>query len=451
MKKSECFNMKRIILFCFLSMFFVIFVSTVEVFAQNEVYLQLRAGGSGRIGVGIEGFAYPDTTTDSGKLMEAVRRTLNSDVEESGLFTVKTLSDSINSSGSDLFGKWKEAGAKFYLTGEPKNNAGSVYVTMIDLKTGTTMLSETYIIFTERPWYTSHVIVDDLIQRITGIRGSMASQIAFINPYKGRSTEIHLIDADGRNRRQLTFSRTLNISPAWSADGKSLAYSSLVNTQWSMLTVNVNTGQTQNITRWGGLNTSPSWSPVDRDMIAFSSSKDGNNEIYTCRNDGKNLKRLTNHNRIDSSPSWSPDGKQMAFISDRTGQPAIYLMNSDGSDIHRLTSNMNAYEDSPCWSPRGDRIAFVMLFDRDFDIATSSPTGEDVMLITSASGSNENPRWSPDGLRIVFSSTRDGGKNLYIMNWDGANLRRLTNDGSCFSPAWAPATLGNDVRISSKR
>ncbi|HUT62516.1 MAG TPA: Tol-Pal system beta propeller repeat protein TolB, partial [Anaerolineae bacterium] len=178
---------------------------------------------------------------------------------------------------------------------------------------------------------------------------------------------------------------------------------------------------------------------------------DGNAEIYTYRISGREIRRLTNNPRIDSSPSWSPDGSKMAFTSDRTGNPLVYIMNSDGSNQHRLTSTPNAYEDSPCWSPRGDRIAFVMMSDYGFDIAITSPSGADVFMLTYGQGSNENPHWSPDGLRIVFSSDRTGIKNLYIMNWDGSNVRNLTTDGINYSPAWAPANSGNEIRLSSRR
>jgi TolB protein len=447
--KINRLNMKRcFVLFCFLINYLLIFSSGA--FAQSDVYLSIKAGSSVYMGVGIEGFeAQPPVPGDS--TLAVVKRTLIDDLNFSGLFEVKTLTDSLSASSVDLFSKWKNAGAKIYIIGEPKSSNGPINVNVIDLKTGATVLKETYAIQNNRPWYTAHVIVDDLIQKFTGIRGSMASQIAFINPYKGRNTEIHIIDADGRNRHQITFSKTLNISPNWSRDGKFIAYSSLTNNQWALMKININTGQTQTISRWPGLNTSPSWSPVDNDVLLFSSNRDGNNEIYSARSDGKNVKRLTNHIRIDSGPDFSPDGKQIAFSSDRTGQPAIYVMDSDGSNVRRLTSNMNAYEDSPDWSPRGDRIAYVMLFDRDFDIASVSPTGEDVVLLTSAQGSNENPKWSPDGLRIVFSSSRGGGKDIFIMNWDGTKVRQLTFDSSSFSPSWSPTTLGNDIRVSSKR
>lgn len=442
--------------FVFLNIFVIIFFSiATDTSAQSEVYLSIKTGDSNLIGVGIGGFQAPvDTSgTFSGDFAPIllIENTLVNDLNESGLFEVKTLSDSLAALPGGLFTQWRAAGAKCYIFSEVNNDDNSIIINVIDLKTAVTILNEEYLIYSDRPWYTAHVIVDDMIELFTGLRGSMASQIAFINPHKGESNEIFIIDAYGRGRSQLTYSNTLSISPNWSPDGNNIAFSSLIDKIWSLMMINVNTGQTQNISHWSGLNSSPAWSPVNPDIIVFSSSRDGNSEIYSCRIDGKNIRRLTNHYRIDSSPTWSPDGKRIAFTSDRTGQPTIYVMNSDGSNTHRLTSNINAYEDSPCWSPRGDRIAFVVLHDRSFDIATASPSGDDTVILTFGQGSNENPRWSPDGLRIVFSSTRLGGKNIFIMNWDGSNVHSLTKDSKSFSPAWSTASSGNDIRISSRR
>ena len=440
----------------FLAFFIYIIDSTAtKTFAQSEVYLSIKAGGSDYIGVGIGGFeAYVDTSgtvSNEPSVIVSVKDTVIDDLNNCGLFEVKTLSDSLEALPGGIFAQWRAAGAQYFFFGQEKNNGNSVSVSIIDLKTAVTLLNEEYIIDRNRPWYTAHIFVDDTIELFTGLRGSMASQITYFHPYKEENSELYIIDADGGRRRQLTFSKTLNISPSWSPDGKYIAFSSLLEKKWSIVMINVNTGQTQDISPWSGLSATPAWSPVNPDIVAFSSTRDGNSELYSCRTDGKNIRRLTNHSRIDSSPSWSPDGEQIVFISDRSGQPTLYLMNRDGSNVHRLTKTMNAYEDSPCWSPRGDRIAFVILFDRGFDIATVSPTGDDLVILTSGQGSNENPRWSPDGLRIVFSSTRLGGKNLFIMNRDGYNVRPLTKDSSSFSPAWAPASSGNDIRVSSRR
>ena len=207
------------------------------------------------------------------------------------------------------------------------------------------------------------------------------------------------------------------------------------------------TGQSIDITQWPGLNTAPEWSPTRQGVIAFTSNRDGNPEIYTCRIDGSGLRRLTNQRMIDTSPTWSPDGARIAYVSDRAGNPHIYIMNSDGTGSRRMTSLAKSYEDSPSWSPRGDRIAFVITSDWGFDIATCSPAGDDIVMLTFGQGSNENPSWSPDGLRIVFSSDRTGTKQLYIMNGDGSNQRPLTRKGQSFSPAWAPSVNGGDIRL----
>lgn len=421
----------------------VIFHNVIA-FGQNDVYLSVRAGGSGFIGVGIGGF---DLSRDPDGM---VKKTIAEDLNQSGLFQVKTIPDSLSKQPLALFQQWKNAGAQCYLLGE-ENNKKNVTVRLFDLKTAAVLLNEEYIVDTARPWYTAHVIVDDMIQVLTGLRGSMASQISFVRKYKG-GEEIFICDADGRNERQLTFSKSFKQSPAWSADSKYLAYSTLSRTNWTIMAINVSTGQSSDITRSMGLNSTPAWSPVDPNKIAFTSSRDGNPEIYTCNINGKEVRRITNHPRIDTSPSWSPDGSQMAFVSDRTGTPLVYIMNSDGSNSHRLTPTPKSYEDSPSWSPRGDKIVFVSLSDyNSFDIATVSASGEGVVIITYGEGSNEDPCWSPDGLRMVFTSTRTGSRMLYIMNSDGSQARPLIPNGDCFSAAWSYPANGNDIRVSSKR
>jgi TolB protein len=433
----------------------IIFIFAGKAFAQPEVHLSIRAGGSDYVGVNIDGFeAVQDTsgvfTGDSVPIL-AVRNTLANDLDQSGIFKIIALHDSLKSQTGGLFAQLRNSGAKYYLFGKTSNNGTTVNVNLVDLKTALTILGEEYIIHKDRPWHTAHVIADDLIELFGGLRGSTASQIAYMTPYKAKNNEIFLIDADGRGNRQLSYSNSLSISPNWSPDGKNLVFSTLTEENWVLRTINVSTGRTQDISDWPGQSLSPSFSPVNPDIIAFSASRDGNNEIYTCRTDGKNLRRLTNHYKLDLSPTWSPDGKKIAFTSDRSGQPMIYVMNSDGSGVHRLTDRLNAYEGSPCWSPRGDRLVFVVLFDRSFDIATASPSGDDTVILTSGPGSKENPRWSPDGLKIVYTSTVGGSKNLYIMNSDGSNVRLLTKGINNFSPAWAPASSGNDTRVSSRR
>lgn len=413
-----------------------------EAAAQQDVYLAVRAGGSGLMAFGLDGFVADDPSGP----VSVIKTTLDSDLNYSGIFRTVTMDESSGALPGDILGRWRAVGAKYYLVGDPASNGKSIGINVLDLTSTLSIFKEEYVIDPKRPWYTAHVIVDDLIEHFTGLRGGFASKITFVRGTKG-ANELYLMDADGRNVQQITFSKSLIMSPSWSADGKSIAYSSLQGGNWRIIMTNISTGQSVDITQWPVLNTTPAFHPKDPTLIAFASSRDGNTEIYTCRTNGKDIRRLTNNRRIDHAPAWSPDGSQMAFVSDRTGNPLIYIMNSDGSGEHRLTATPNAYEDGPQWSPQGDRIVFVMMSDYGFDIATSSPSGDDVIVLTFAQGSNEDPKWSPDGLRILFTSTRGTGiKRLFVMNRDGSNVRPLTIDGESFSPAWAPAVSADGFR-----
>ncbi len=450
MKKNVYLTIQRlsIYLFAYTAMLFFAFSMPYTASAQpGEVYLQLRAGSSSTLtGVGIEGFSAPEASAP----INVVRETLIEDLNNSGFFQVVSLSDSLEGGPGGIFQRWKASGASAYLVGTPVGLGNSVAVRLEDLSTGLPRIDAEYLIDRTRPWYTAHVIVDDMIQSYTGLRGSFASRVAFIG--RGSSgNEIFVMDADGRGRSQLTFSRTINLSPMWNSTGDRIVYSAFNRNNWSIASININTGQSQNISNWGGQNLSPSWCTATPDLIAFSSNRDGNNEIYLTRSNGSGVRRLTNSPGIDVSPTWSPDGLKIAFTSDRTGLPSIYVMNSDGSGQRRLTSIPGSYEDSPNWSPRGDRIAFVVRTgSTGADIATASPDGSDVMMLTLGEGANEDPKWSPDGLRIVFTSSRLGGKNLFIMNLDGTGVRPLTREGNCYSPSWAPSVSGDDIRITRR-
>jgi Tol biopolymer transport system component len=180
-----------------------------------------------------------------------------------------------------------------------------------------------------------------------------------------------------------------------------------------------------------------SWSP-DGSKIAFTSVRDGNIDIYVMNADGTHETRLTNHTAVDQLPCWSPDGSKITFTSTRDGNYEIYVMNADGTNVTRLT-NDPATDYRTSWSPDGSKIAFESDRTENYEIHVMNSDGTGVTRLTDNPASDGEVSWSPDGSKIAFVSTRDGNYEIYVMNADGTNVSRLTNNTAIdWSPSWSP-------------
>ena len=172
-----------------------------------------------------------------------------------------------------------------------------------------------------------------------------------------------------------------------------------------------------------------------RPKIAFSSTRDGNQEIYVMDIDGGNQVRLTDDPANDLEPSWSPDGKRIAFVSRRSGVRQIYVMDSDGQNVMRLTNE--AINREPAWSPNGKKIAYTRS-KGGFQVWVMDADGQNRIQLTQL-GKNNQPTWSPDSKRIAFASFRGVGTGIYVMDENGKNQERLTPDRQfTANPSWSP-------------
>jgi len=158
----------------------------------------------------------------------------------------------------------------------------------------------------------------------------------------------------------------------------------------------------------------PSWSPDGR-RFAFSSTHEGNQEIYTAAADGTDLVRVTQHAGLDAHPSWSPDGRKIAFATDRWGGLELAAAQVDGTGIVRLT-NSPGLDDYPAYSPDGSRIAFVSNRDGQFEIYVAAADGSGPLNLSRHPLRDTFPTWRPDGRGVTFVSNREGAFELYTQN-----------------------------------
>ena len=283
----------------------------------------------------------------------------------------------------------------------------------------------------------AHKFVDEIIYQFTGERGVFDTRIAYVSTGSGRFKEIYVANMDGTERVQLTKNRTINLSPSWSPNGRTLLYTSFKEGKPRVYQRDLSSGKDSMLSSRTGLNLGGSWS-ADGKTIAVSLERRGNVDVYLLDPSGRIVRRLTKSPAIDVSPSWSPEGDRLVFVSNRSGGPQLYIKDLANGETKRLTYT-GGYNTTPEWSAKGDKIVYTGRSSGRFNIFTIDTTGGDPKMLTTNSGNNEDPSWSPDGRYIVFSSNRNGRYNLYVMRATGQNQRRLTvSPGDDTNPSWSP-------------
>ncbi len=288
----------------------------------------------------------------------------------------------------------------------------------------------------------AHQFADEIISKLSGgLPGIASTQIAFVSARTG-TKEIWVMDYDGTNQHPLTSLRTISLTPRWSPDASRIAFTcfapanGLVSAQICMYSMD--SGKVISFARFRGTNTSPAWSP-DGLQIMFSSSMQGNPELYVTDSNGGRPKRLTFSNGASTSPAWNPKtGQSVAMVSDRGGIPQLYTMNADGTNLAKLDLPDMGYVVDPAWSPNGALLAFSWRRPSgNYDLYVMDVASRQLVELTRDAARNERPSWAPDGRHIVFESTRGGTRQIWVMLADGTQARQLTSNGHNESPNWS--------------
>lgn len=227
------------------------------------------------------------------------------------------------------------------------------------------------------------------------------------------------------------------MSPAWSPDGRKLAYVSFENDNSEIFVQVLRSGARRRVSSRAGINSAPAWSPDGRMLALTLSKEDGNLDVYVLDLTSQILTRLTTGSSIDTEAAWSEDGKDIYFTSDRSGGPQVYRIPAKGGQVSRITFE-GRYNARPRLSPDGNQIAVVHNDRGNYRIALVDPERSSLRVLTDGA-LDESPAFAPNGETLIYATRKGSGSVLATISVDGRIRREISSgEGQVREPVWSP-------------
>jgi len=412
--------------------------------------IKITAGAEGALPIAVVPFGW--TGPGKGGPGSQLAEIIQSDLSRSGRFNTLPVKDMLArpSTGDEVqFRDWKVLGMDNLVVGSVRPNGKNGYMIRFQLFDvfKEEQLTGFNIPATQRDLRaTAHRIADIIYEKLTGQRGAFDTRIAYVTSPKAngkQSVALKVADADGYNPQTIVTSKEPIMSPAWSPDGRKLAYVSFERRKPSIYVQEVFTGKRQKITSFKGINGAPAWSPDGR-KIALTLSKAGSPDIYVYDLARKSLTQLTKHYAIDTEPAWSPNGRNIVFTSDRGGKPQIYQISAFGGKVTRITFE-GRYNARASYSPNGKMLTMVNQQQKggDYRIAVLDLKRGGLQIL-SEGRLDESPSFAPNGSMVIYATKIDGKGELAAVSVDGRIRQRLVlQRGDVREPVWSPYTKTN--------
>jgi TolB protein len=404
--------------------------------AQAQFRVEISGVGATQLPIAIAKFRDEERNTPSLSISAIVRN----DLERSGVFRSVDAPGALDETSQPVFTEWRGRAADALAAGSVTRLADGrfdIRFKLWDVVKGTAIAGHSSAVEAGDLRLAAHRIADDIYEKLTGNKGVFSTRIAFVTKGGGRFT-LRVADADGEGGQVAVNSIEPIISPAWSPDGRQLAYVSFDKQKAVVVTQEVATGTRREIANFRGSNSAPAWSP-DGQTLAVTLSRDNGSQIYLIDRSGGNVRRLTNSSAIDTEPAFAPDGRGLYFVSDRGGSPQIYRTSLAGGNAERITFG-GSYNISPAISPDGRTLAYISrqggafrLYTLDLSAASAQP-----VALTDTSD-DESPSFAPNGRLIIYATRAQGRDVLMTTTLDGKiKARLLSTTADVREPVWGP-------------
>lgn len=417
----------------------------LSVAVRAELLIEVTEGVDDPTSIAVVPFKW----TAPGTAPEDIAAIVQGDLGRSGLFAPVERSDMLGrpSTKSEVFYRdWRALNTEYLLIGRMSmtgpRDTGTLRIDyeLYDVLRQTRVLAAASQGPVQEARMLAHQIADVIYEKLTGIRGAFATRLLYVSVTRVKNDRdffrLTLADSDGARPIVLLESREPILAPAWSPDGKEVAYVSFESSKPAIYRQNLMTGQREKLTSYSGLNSSPVFSPDGKSM-AMVLSKDGSPDIYLMDLASKRLRRLTRHYAIDTEPTWMPDGKSLLFTSDRGGRPQIYRYDLASGMTERVTFE-GKYNARPRMAQDGRNLVMVRQDNGQFHIALQDLVTNRSQVLTSTQ-LDESPSIAPNGSMILYATKfADKGVLAAVSVDGGVKFRLPARDGEVREPAWSP-------------
>ncbi len=425
------FSLRRILLISLL----VLYAPT----SRSELIIEITKGIETAVPIAVVPFG------GGGGAAVNISSVVQADLNRSGLFKTLAERDMLTrptEAAKVRYRNWQALGQEYLVIGQVNKVEGryQVQFQLFDIYKGEQLLGYRLTVSAKALRRTAHHISDLVYEKLTGKKGVFSTRIAYVTSTKKandkKSYKLLVADADGFNPRIITSSIEPLMSPAWSPDGKKIAYVSFENKRAAIFIQTLATGKRERIARYKGINGAPAFSP-DGSRLALTLSKDGSPDIYVLNLKNKSLLKVTKSYGIDTEPTWSPDGKTIVYTSDRGGKPQLYSIPSIGGRARRLTFDGD-YNARGRFSSDGKSIAMVHANRGDYRIAVMDMATRTINVLT-AGRYDESPSFSPNGDMLLYAARKGKRGVLSAVSIDGRMQQNLAfASGEVREPAWSP-------------